>query len=146
MCISTPRDATPLPQPPLSTSFLFPPPFTEWSGDRVVHAYLGSLKRDSLYAQIRSAACHAPSPDVGSERDTLQDAMDLAMMEFGRGVIRTVGEEIDRLEVELKALCPGLAYVDLETDRGRTESAVQAAAAVCFIEGEHERREQGGGP
>ena len=26
----------------------------------------------------------------------------------GRGVIRTVGEEIDRLETEMKALVPGL--------------------------------------
>lgn len=68
-------------------------------------------------------------------QDVLQDAMDLAMMEFGRGVIRTVGEEIDRLEAELKLLCPGLKYVDLETDRGRVENAA-SSAAVCFIEGE----------
>lgn len=107
----------------LSISFI-----TEWSGDRVVHKYLGSLRRDSLYSKIRSAACAVP----GAKEETLEDALDLAMMEFGRGVIRTVGEEIDRLEEELKRICPGLEYVDLETDRGRTESAA-AAAAVCMI-------------
>ena len=36
----------------------------------------------------------------------------------GKGVIRTVGSEIDRLEGELRELVPGLAYVDLETDKG----------------------------
>lgn len=49
----------------------------------------------------------------------------------GRGVIRTVGEEIDRLESELKAMVPGLVYVDLETDKGRAEKAMaQASIAV----------------
>lgn len=33
-------------------------------------------------------------------------------------MIRQVGEEIDRIEGELKVLVPGLVYVDLETDRG----------------------------
>ena len=93
----------------------------QWSGDRVVNKYLGSLGRDSLYGQIRTAACTAPNGMVPD--DTLRNAMDLAMMEFGRGVIRTVGEEIDRLECELRELCPGLYYVDLETDKGRTEKA-----------------------
>ena len=36
----------------------------------------------------------------------------------GKGVIRTVGSEIDRLEGELRELAPGLSYVDLETDKG----------------------------
>ena len=100
----------------------------QWSGDRVVHKYLGSLGRESLYGQIRQTACE--SPDIRS--DTIRDAMDMAMMEFGRGVIRTVGEEIDRLEAELRTICPGLVYVDLETDRGRTESS----ALECLIQDE----------
>jgi zinc transporter 9 len=90
----------------------------QWSGDRVVSKYLGSLGRNSLYNQIRTAACTTAPDD-----ETLRNAMDLAMMEFGRGVIRTVGEEIDRLEKELAAIVPGLYYVDLETDKGRTESS-----------------------
>jgi zinc transporter 9 len=106
----------------------------QWSGDRVVHKYLGSLGRDSLYGHIREAACVSPGVPSG----TLRDAMDLAMMEFGRGVIRTVGEEIDRLEAELRAICPGLRYVDLETDRGRAESS----SLECLIEGEGEPQQE----
>jgi len=112
----------------------------QWSGDRVVHKYLGSLGRDSLYGQIRNAACTTPgSNSTSSVTDTVQDetlrnAMDLAMMEFGRGVIRTVGEEIDRLECELRELCPGLYYVDLETDKGRTEKI--SGSAECIIDAE----------
>ena len=90
-----------------------------WSGEHIVEKYLEALPRDSIYAQIRETACQLPSNDL--DDDALRNAMDLTMMNFGRGVIRTVGEEIDRLEVELKELCPGLAYVDLETDRGRVE-------------------------
>lgn len=44
-------------------------------------------------------------------------------------MIRTVGEEIDRLEGELKALVPGLVYVDLETDKGRAEKAMAQIAS-----------------
>lgn len=33
-------------------------------------------------------------------------------------MIRTVGSEIDRLEIELREKVPGLMYVDLETDKG----------------------------
>jgi solute carrier family 30 (zinc transporter), member 9 len=64
------------------------------------------------------AAC--TSPEVPSaQNDSLKDVMDLAMLEVGRGVIRTMGEEVDRLEDELRKMIPGLRYVDLETDRGR---------------------------
>jgi zinc transporter 9 len=90
----------------------------QWSGDRIMHKYLNSLGRESLYSQIRASAC---SLDSEMDPGVLSNAMDLAMMEVGRGVIRTVGEEIDRLEAELKAMVPGLVYVDLETDRGRAE-------------------------
>eukprot|EP00887_Chlorella_sp_A99_P004011 scaffold11.g4011.t1 len=85
----------------------------QWSGDCVVDKYLEGLGRDSVYAQLRSAACR-----IDIDQAVMQDAMDYAMRDFGRGVIRTVGEEIDRIEMELKALVPGLEYVDLETDRG----------------------------
>ena len=42
----------------------------------------------------------------------------LPALPAGKGVIRTVGSEIDRLEGELRELVPGLVYVDLETDKG----------------------------
>jgi zinc transporter 9 len=112
----------------------------QWSGDRVVSKYLGSLGRDSLYGQIRDAAfttsgLNSTSPSTNTVDDeTLRNAMDLAMMEFGRGVIRTVGEEIDRLECELRELCPGLYYVDLETDKGRTEKF--SGNLECIIDAE----------
>lgn len=116
----------------------------QWSGDRVVNKYLGSLGRESLYGQIRNAACtstgsNSTSPTTGTVDDeTLRNAMDLAMMEFGRGVIRTVGEEIDRLECELRELCPGLYYVDLETDKGRTDKI--SGNLECIINAEEVQR------
>lgn len=86
--------------------------------DRLDCRFLGSLGRDSLYHQIRSSAC-----TPGMDEQTVQDAMDLAMREFGRGVVQTVGSEVDRLETELKSMVPGLVYVDLETDKGRSEQS-----------------------
>ncbi|KAL4421651.1 hypothetical protein ABPG75_010942 [Micractinium tetrahymenae] len=88
----------------------------QWSGEHVVQKYLAGQGRDSLYRQIRKAACEVPAGAV--PQATLEDAIDLAMMEFGKGVIRTVGSEIDRLEGELREKVPGLVYVDLETDKG----------------------------
>lgn len=87
----------------------------QWSGETIVQKYLESLAKDELYSEIKSAACFLPS----EENDVLKEALDAAMTEFGRGVISTVGEEIDRLEVELQSICPGLIYVDLETERGK---------------------------
>ena len=85
----------------------------QWNGDRIVHRYLESLSREALYKEIMEAACAAP----GEENEILRDALDMALMEFGRGIISTVGGEIDRLEAELVNICPGLLYVDLETER-----------------------------
>lgn len=115
-----------------NTTQIFPiqPSDAEWSGDRIVHKYMSS-NSSKVYDQLRAAACISPN-DVND--NTLRDALDLAMMEFGRGVIRTVGEEIDRLEIELRSICPGLDYVDLETDRGRMESSA-VNAALCYIDG-----------
>ncbi|PSC74152.1 Metal tolerance C4 [Micractinium conductrix] len=90
----------------------------QWSGEHVVQKYLESAGRTKLYGAIRAAACNAPQ--VGPNPAVMEDAIDLAMMEFGKGVIRTVGTEIDRLELELKAINPGLVYVDLETDKGQS--------------------------
>ena len=61
------------------------------------------------------------------------------MMEFGRGVIRTCGEEIDRLEMELKSLNPGLVYVDLETDRGRSDMSPLECALTSVDEEQWEK-------
>lgn len=85
----------------------------QWNGDRIVHRYLESLNRQNLYKNIMEAACAAP----GEENAMLRDAMDVTLHEFGTGVISTVGAEIDRLEIELTKICPGLLYVDLETER-----------------------------
>lgn len=86
----------------------------QWSGERIVEKFLAAQGRSSVYKQLKTTMC-----TVGMEPDVLENATDMAMMEFGKGVIRTVGEEIDRLENEMKALVPGLRYVDLETDKGR---------------------------
>lgn len=91
----------------------------QWSGEKVVEKYLRSQGRSSVYRNLRSVVCR---PEASVEEGVLQDAMDMAMMEFGRGVIRTVGEEIDRLETEMKEMVPGLRYVDLETDKGKANA------------------------
>lgn len=93
----------------------------QWSSDKIVSKYLKMRAKNdghkpSLYAAIQSACL---PPDMNPDADALQNAMDLALFEVGRGVIRTMGEEVDRLEEELKHMVPGLVYVDLETDRGR---------------------------
>ncbi|KAI3429711.1 hypothetical protein D9Q98_005796 [Chlorella vulgaris] len=85
----------------------------QWSGEHVVQKYLSELRRESLYRQLRAAACTLDLP-----QQTAEDAIDIAMVKFGMGIIRTVGSEIDRIEGELKQLVPGLKYVDLETDKG----------------------------
>jgi zinc transporter 9 len=105
----------------------------QWSGDRVVSKYLAALGPDSLYRQVRDSVAEG----AAAEGDALRDAMDAAMHEFGRGVIRTVGEEIDRIEAELQKLYPGLAYVDLETDRGRQDFAA-LGRDMCVISPEFE--------
>lgn len=108
----------------------------QWSGDRVVGKHLASLGPDSLYRQVRDSVAEG----AAISGDALRDAMDAAMHEFGRGVIRTVGEEIDRLEAELQKLYPGLAYVDLETDRGRQDLAV-LGREMCVISPEFKAAE-----
>lgn len=107
----------------------------------MVHKYLKSLGRESLYGQIRESACTPPGVQPN---DALRNTMDLAMMEFGRGVIRTVGEEIDRLEEELRVLVPGLLYVDLETDRGRTELSATHSLLDSAVDGVATEQQQDG--
>jgi hypothetical protein len=60
---------------------------------------------------------------------TLRNLYLPACVTAGRGVIGTVGEEIDRLEAELKEMVPGLVYVDLETDKGKMEQLERALAS-----------------
>lgn len=45
----------------------------------MVQKYLAGLGRDNLYRQIRAAACEVPQADP----QAMQDAIDLAMMDFG---------------------------------------------------------------
>ncbi len=47
----------------------------------MVQKYLAGLGRDSVYRQIRAAACTVP-PQQQDDR-VMQDAIDMAMMEFG---------------------------------------------------------------
>ena len=59
----------------------------------MVQKYLGTLGRDSVYRQIRSAACRTPGDggeDAGgadaaaaASATVMEDAIDLAMMDFG---------------------------------------------------------------
>ena len=58
----------------------------QWSGEHVVQKYLAGLGRDSLYRQIRKAACQVPPGAV--PQPTEQDAIDLAMMEFGAQLMK----------------------------------------------------------
>ena len=100
----------------------------QWSGDTVVSKYLSSLGHDAAYGRLQSLSEY--KTETLEAQAALQKAKDDAMMfEFGRGVIRTIGEEIDRLEVELRTMVPGLLYVDLETDKGRTEAATNNISA-----------------
>lgn len=50
----------------------------------MVQKYLAGQGRDSLYRQIRKAACEVPAGVV--PQSTMEDAIDLAMMEFGEHI------------------------------------------------------------
>lgn len=121
----------------------------QWSGQHVVQKYVSGLGRAALYKQLQAAACR-----TNVEPQVMNDAIDAAMMEFGQGVIRTVGTEIDRLESELKEMVPGLIYVDLETDKGSNirDSLMQSmdiedgARIGATSSGSGGGREQGGQP
>ncbi|KDD72861.1 hypothetical protein H632_c2802p0, partial [Helicosporidium sp. ATCC 50920] len=112
----------------------------QWSGDAVVERFLAREgRRAGLRDRVRRIALAEEAGEAQldtSKQEALPpshrasaDALDAAMAEFGRGVIHTVGEEIDRLEGELKSLVPGLVYVDLETDKGRADKEGWAADA-----------------
>lgn len=60
----------------------------QWSGEHVVQKYLSTLQRDSLYKQIRSAAC-----TTNVDQQTMEDAIDMAMMDFGERHHGTGSEE-----------------------------------------------------
>jgi hypothetical protein len=53
----------------------------QWSGEHVVQKYLSELRRESLYRQLRAAACTLDLP-----QQTAEDAIDIAMVKFGERV------------------------------------------------------------
>lgn len=85
----------------------------QWNGDAIVKRYLERNGRQPILDAFGEAI------ERGQNERTSPVPEEEALETFGRGVIRTVGEEIDRLEGELKRLVPGLVYVDLETDKGK---------------------------
>lgn len=117
----------------------------QWSGDCVVKKYLAGMGRQTAYEEIeRLAQLASNSMSVEGKRQA-QEAMDGKMFEFGRGVITTVGGEIDRLEIELKGLVPGLVYCDLETDKGRAEEVVMSSLELDLNKSEKKMSSNKGG-
>ncbi|KAJ9529803.1 hypothetical protein QJQ45_022205 [Haematococcus lacustris] len=56
---------------------------------------------------------HAACGEAGSP-------LDRVLKSYGRDIISAVGAEVDRIELEIQAINPGIRFVDLETDRGRS--------------------------
>lgn len=82
----------------------------DWAGEQVVERYLERCGREALLARCREASA---SGDAA--------ALEAWLKEFGRDIISAVGAETDRIEVDIARLNPGIKWVDLETDRGRSE-------------------------
>jgi zinc transporter 9 len=78
----------------------------EFAGDAVVERYLNaSGRRDRLQAALAAAA---EAKDGG--------AVDAALLEYGRGMVTAVGDEVDRLETTIMQLEPSIIHVDIETN------------------------------
>jgi solute carrier family 30 (zinc transporter), member 9 len=117
----------------------------QWSGDCVVKKYLAGMGRQTAYEEIEKLAQLASNSMSVEQKRQAQAAMDGKMFEFGRGVITTIGGEIDRLEIELKGLVPGLVYCDLETDKGRAEEVVMSSLDLDLNESEKKMGSSKGG-
>ncbi|GLC42515.1 hypothetical protein PLESTB_001106300 [Pleodorina starrii] len=95
-----------------------------WDGDMVVQRYLDRCGRDPLIGRLQAAA------EQGDRQ-----ALERLMRSYGRDLVSAVGAEVDRIESEIQKMNPGILYVDLETDRGRSNDPWRRGAAVLGIAG-----------
>ncbi|KXZ46661.1 hypothetical protein GPECTOR_41g625 [Gonium pectorale] len=79
-----------------------------WNGDKVVERYLDRCGRERLVSELQAAA-----------RRGDRAAIEVLLRSYGRDLISAVGAEVDRIELDIQKMNPGIIYVDLETDRGR---------------------------
>lgn len=99
-----------------------------WDGDMLVERYLARCGRQRL-AERLATALEAEKQAQRSGRATAGE-LDLVLKGYARDIINAVGAEVDRIEVEIQAINPGIRYVDLETDRAgyRTTKAIVGTA------------------
>ncbi|GFH11850.1 uncharacterized protein HaLaN_07421, partial [Haematococcus lacustris] len=79
-----------------------------WNGDQLVERYLQRWSGSGTVQHEHAACGEAGSP------------LDRVLKSYGRDIISAVGAEVDRIELEIQAINPGIRFVDLETDRGRS--------------------------
>lgn len=78
----------------------------EFSGDAIVARYLAQPGvRERLVAMFAAAGTTADDR-----------AMELALAEYGRGLVTAVGDEVDRLEEAIMLQEPSVRHVDIETN------------------------------
>lgn len=79
-----------------------------FNGRAIAQRCLGRVGRTRLYEKLVHAS------QSGSRQE-----MDEVLSQYTELVVSSLGAEVDRLEREVTRISPGLAYVDLETDRGQ---------------------------
>jgi len=77
----------------------------DFNGETIVKGYLDRCGREDLYGAIRAATL---SPD--------DKAMDAVMMKYGEEIVQSLGDEVDRIERDIRTIEPRLTHVDIETN------------------------------
>lgn len=93
---------------------------------------LGAAGGTTSAGSVGAAASNGASSAAGSptlhhhhhhqQQPVADKPLDTVLKAYTRNIISAVGAEVDRIESELRALNPGIRWVDLETDRGRAVS------------------------
>mmetsp|Transcript_30703 Transcript_30703/g.86802 ORF Transcript_30703/g.86802 Transcript_30703/m.86802 type:complete len:569 (+) Transcript_30703:274-1980(+) len=78
----------------------------DFCGETLVARYLERSGHSILQDKIRAAA---------NAEDT--HVLDLVLRQYGKEVVQALATEVDRIEMELREIEPGLKHLDLEADR-----------------------------
>eukprot|EP00191_Tetraselmis_sp_GSL018_P006581 CAMPEP_0177610112 /NCGR_PEP_ID=MMETSP0419_2-20121207/19560_1 /TAXON_ID=582737 /ORGANISM="Tetraselmis sp., Strain GSL018" /LENGTH=475 /DNA_ID=CAMNT_0019105305 /DNA_START=404 /DNA_END=1832 /DNA_ORIENTATION=+ len=78
----------------------------DFCGETLVSRHLERSGRSILHDKVRAATWTSDSR-----------ALDLVLRQYGREVVEALAVEVDRIEMELRELEPGIKHLDLEADR-----------------------------
>mmetsp|Transcript_15370 Transcript_15370/g.39688 ORF Transcript_15370/g.39688 Transcript_15370/m.39688 type:complete len:564 (-) Transcript_15370:64-1755(-) len=78
----------------------------DFCGETLVSRHLERTGRSALHDKIRAATWTEDSK-----------ALDMVLRQYGREVVEALASEVDRIEMELRGIEPGIKHLDLEADR-----------------------------